>query len=108
MLILIFGFTFVLSVQAETPSPSIADATPAEIGPTGSPQAPGTTAAPETAAGNSAAPGTYYNKGDGDLFDGTPDGTGNSAGEIVFMLVIFLFCLFFVVEAVVHWIRKKR
>ena len=30
------------------------------------------------------------------------------SGEIVFMLAIFLFCLFFVVEAVVQWIRKKK
>lgn len=43
------------------------------------------------------------------LFDGEPDeGTGNSAGEIVFMLVIFLVCLFFVIEGVVSFIRKRK
>lgn len=43
---------------------------------------------------------------DGILFDGEPDDTGNSAGEIVFMLVIVGACLFFVVEAIVSWIKK--
>lgn len=41
------------------------------------------------------------------LFDGEPDNTGNSAGEIVFMLVIVGVCLFFVVEAIVSWIKKR-
>ena len=54
------------------------------------------------------AEGTYYDKGDVELFDGEPEGTGNSAGEIVFMLVIVGICLFFVVEAIVSWIRKHN
>lgn len=52
------------------------------------------------------ADATYYDKGNVELFDGEPDGTGNSAGEIIFMLVIVGICLFFVVEAIVSWIRK--
>lgn len=51
---------------------------------------------------------TYYNKGDVEIFDGEPEGTGNSAGEIIFMLVIVGICLFFVVEAIVSWIRKQK
>lgn len=101
LLILTVGILSVLSIQAETPTPAIADATPVRIEPTASPE-------PTGEAGPTAASGTYYNKGDVEEFDGTPDGTGNSAGEIVFMLAIFLVCLFFVVEAIVHWIRKQK
>lgn len=50
---------------------------------------------------------TYYDKGDVELFPGDPEGTGNSAGEIAFMLIIVLGCLFFIVEAIVSYIRKK-
>lgn len=108
MLIGILGFSFILVVQAETASPSIADATPAiiESTPTLTVDA---SPSPKTTENAEAAPGTYYDKGSVDKFDGTPDGdTGNSAGEIIFMLVIFLVCLFFVVEAIVHWIRKTN
>lgn len=54
------------------------------------------------------AEGTYYDKSEVELFDGEPDSTGNSAGEIIFMLVIVGICLFFVVEAIVSWIRKHN
>ncbi len=104
-LLLCFGFMF--SVRAETASPSIADATPALIEPAATSEA-AASASPEATQGITPAGGTYYDKGQVEAFDGTPDGTGNSAGEIVFMLAIFLFCLFFVVEAVVQWIRKKK
>lgn len=67
------------------------------------------TPSPKASAGVSEeAEGTYYDKGDVELFDGEPEGTGNSAGEIVFMLVIVGICLFFVVEAIVSWIRKHN
>ena len=102
------GFSFILAVQAETASPSITDATPAIIEPTPTLVADASPS-PKTTENAEAAPGTYYDKGSVDKFEGTPDGdTGNSAGEIIFMLVIFLFCLFFVVEAIVHWIRKNK
>lgn len=82
-------------VLAESPVPQIPDATPAIIGSYTSPSSP------------TAAVPTYYDKGSVNEFDGTPDQTGNSAGEIVFMIVIVLVCLFFVVEAVIGWIRKR-
>ena len=104
-LLLCFGFLF--CAQAETASPSIADATPALIEPASTSEA-AASASPEATQGITPAGGTYYDKGQVEAFDGTPDSTGNSAGEIVFMLAIFLFCLFFVVEAVVQWIRKKE
>ncbi len=43
------------------------------------------------------------------LFEGEPDSsTGNSAGEIAFMLIFFLICVFFVVEGVVSFIIKRK
>lgn len=79
---------------AQSPAPVIADATPAIL---------------ENSAGaDAAATPTYYNKGEVDAFDGEPDGgTGNSAGEIVFMLIVVFVCLFFVIEAIVSYLRKK-
>ena len=67
------------------------------------------TPSPEASADVSEeADGTYYDKGDVEVFDGEPDSTGNSAGEIIFMLAIVGICLFFVVEAIVSWIRKDN
>ncbi len=106
-LILLLGVGFIRPAQAETASPSIADATPALLDPTPTAEAESTATA-ESATGESAASATYYDKGAVEKFDGTPGSTGNSAGEIVFMLAIFLFCLFFVVEAIVHWMRKRK
>lgn len=94
MLTWILGFSFILAVQAETASPSITDATPAIIESTPTLVADASPS-PKTTENAEAAPGTHYDKGSVDKFEGTPDGdTGNSAGEIIFMLVIFLFCLF--------------
>lgn len=82
------------SAFAQSPAPVIADTTPAIL--------------ENSASADPAATATYYNKGDVEAFDGEPDGgTGNSAGEIVFMLVVVLFCLFFVIEAIVSYLRKK-
>lgn len=65
-------------------------------------------ATPETAAETETATETQSAASeDKILFDGEPDNTGNSAGEIVFMLVIVGVCLFFVVEAIVSWIKKR-
>lgn len=99
-------------VFAETPAPQIPDRTPTIVDSSASPEAaPGTGTAAGTPdpSGSAVTPApTPDNRGETDAFDGTPDNkTGNSAGAIIFMIVIVLFCLFFVIEAVVNWIRKK-
>lgn len=88
-------------VFAETSTPQIPDRTPTIVDSSASPEA--------TPSEVTVTPvPTPDNRGETDAFDGTPDDkAGNSAGAIIFMVVIVLFCLFFVIEAVVNWIRKK-
>lgn len=64
-------------------------------------------ATPEADSATATESQSEATAGDGVLFDGEPDNTGNSAGEIIFMLVIVLGCLFFVVEAIVSRIKKR-
>lgn len=59
------------------------------------------------AASGTAGGATPYD-GSNQKFDATPDKTGNSGGQIAFMLIIFLVCLFFVIEAVVRFFIKKK
>ena len=99
-------------VFAETSVPQLPDRTPTIVDSSASPEAtPGTgtnEGSPDPSEATVTPAPTPDNRGETDAFDGTPDnGTGNSAGAIIFMVVIVLFCLFFVIEAVVHWIRKK-
>lgn len=68
-LLLCFGFLF--CAQAETASPSIADATPALIEPASTSEA-AASASPEATQGITPAGGTYYDKGQVEAFDGTP------------------------------------
>lgn len=114
IIILICGSIF--SVGAATSEPTVPISTPSEVGQTPSPDIDGENATEgvsteavitEVPDSNITPAPTYYDKGDVELFSGEPEGTGNSAGEIIFMLVIFLGCLFLVVEAIVSFIRKK-
>lgn len=89
---------------------TVPDSTPAAIEPTSS-QDSTADASPETpSAAVSPAPGSTSptQSTPKPAIDGEPDSTGNSGGQIAFMLIIFLVCLFFIVEAIVHWLRKKK
>ncbi len=78
--------------------------TPSVISPTE--EISGTDAVPSPSDGETPAPTPHDDNAQ--AFDATPDGTGNSGGQIAFMLIIFLVCLFFIIEGIVHWLRKKK
>ena len=112
MTALVFGNVF--AVSAQTQEPTVPLSTPSEVGQTPTPAATVTESATTDAAKETpnqditSAPETYYDKGDVEVFSGDPEGTtGNSAGEIIFMLVIFLGCLVLVAEAIISFIRKR-
>lgn len=91
-------------------SETIPDSTPAAIEPTAAadetelPTAEAETQLPASSAAASATPGSASQQGN----DSSSESTGNSGGQIAFMLIIFVVCLFFIVEAIVSWLRKKK